>query len=43
MNARKCVHAQKPNSCQAFEHESSKVGRKRKGKEERQERQKAGG
>ena len=25
MNARKCVHAQKPYSCQAFAHESSKV------------------
>ena len=26
MNARKCVHAQKPYSSQAFAHESSKVG-----------------
>ena len=26
MNARKCVHAQKPYSTQAFAHESSKVG-----------------
>ena len=26
INARKCVHAQKPYSCQAFAHESSKVG-----------------
>ena len=28
MNARKCVHAQKPYPCQAFAHESSKVGRR---------------
>ena len=28
MNARKCVHAQKPYPCQAFAHESSKVERK---------------
>ena len=26
MNARKCVHAQKPYSCQAFAHESRKFG-----------------
>ena len=26
MDARKCVHAQKPYSFQAFAHESSKVG-----------------
>ena len=26
MNARKCVHAQKPYSFQLFKHESSKVG-----------------
>ena len=26
MNARKCVHAQKPCPSQAFAHESSKVG-----------------
>ena len=26
MDARKCVHAQKPYSCLAYEHESSKVG-----------------
>ena len=26
MNARKCVHAQKPYFSQAFAHESSKVG-----------------
>ena len=26
MNARKCVHAQKPYPSQAFAHESSKVG-----------------
>ena len=26
MNARKCVHAQKPDSYQEFAHESSKVG-----------------
>ena len=37
MNARKCVHAQKPYPSQAFAHESSKVGGKRE--EERQERQ----
>ena len=30
MNARKCVHAQKPYSCQAFAHESSKVGKRGK-------------
>ena len=30
MNARKCVHAQKPYSTKAFPHESSKVQRKRK-------------
>ena len=29
MNARKCVHAQKPCPSQAFAHESSKVGGKR--------------
>ena len=28
MNARKCVLAQKPYSCQGFAHESSKVGRR---------------
>ena len=39
MNARKCVHAQKPCPSQAFAHESSKVGgrgkrdRKDKGQE----------
>ena len=30
MNARKCVHAQKPYPSQAFAHESSKVGGKSK-------------
>ena len=30
MNARKCVHAQKPCPSQAFAHESSKVGGRRK-------------
>ena len=30
MDARKCVHAQKPYSCQAFAYESSKVGLRRK-------------
>ena len=30
MNARKCAHAQKPYASQAFAHESSKVGRKKK-------------
>ena len=30
MNARKCVHAQKPCPSQAFAHESSNVGRRRK-------------
>ena len=30
MNARKCAHAQKPCPSQAFAHESSKVGGKRK-------------
>ena len=39
MNARKCVHAQKPYPPQAVGHESSKVGRKGKREEERQERQ----
>ena len=32
MNARKCVHAQKPYSFQAFAHESSKVEGKETGK-----------
>ena len=36
MNARKCVHAQKPYFTQAFAHESSKVGRRGKKEEERQ-------
>ena len=35
MNARKCVHAQKPYPSQAFAHESSKVGGRGKIKEER--------
>ena len=39
MNARKCVHAQKPYPAQAFAHESSKVGGKERKKEEKQERQ----
>ena len=42
MNARKCVHAQKPCPSQAFAHESSKVGGRGK-REERQERQRPGG
>ena len=39
MNVKKCVHAQKPYSCQAFPHESSKVGRrvKEEGKKEKKE------
>ena len=36
MNARKCVHAQKPDSSQAFAHESSKVGGRGKREEERE-------
>ena len=40
MNARKCVHAQKPYPSRAFAHESSKVGGRGK---ERQERQRPGG
>ena len=43
MNARKCVHAQKPYSCQAFTHESSKFGGRGKREEEREERQRPGG
>ena len=43
MNAIKCVHAQKPYPSQAIAHESSKVGRREKREEERQERQKPGG
>ena len=39
MNARKCVHAQKPYPTHAFAHESSKVGGRGKREEERQERQ----
>ena len=34
MNARKCVHAQKPYPRQAFAHESSKVGGRETGKTE---------
>ena len=34
MNARKCVHAQKPYPCQVFAHESSKVGGRGKSEEE---------
>ena len=34
MNARKCVHAQKPYPSQAFAHESSKVGGTETGKAE---------
>ena len=37
MNARKCVHAQKPYPSQAFAHESNKVGGRGKREEERQE------
>ena len=36
MNARKCVHAQKPYPTEAFAHESSKVGGRGKREEERQ-------
>ena len=43
MNARECVHAQKPYPSQAFAHESSKVGRRGKREEERQGRQRPGG
>ena len=43
MNARKCVHAQKPYPAQAFTHESRTVGRRGKREEERQERQRPGG
>ena len=32
MNARKCVHAQKPYPSQAFAHESNNVGRRKKEK-----------
>ena len=34
MNARKCVHAQKPYPSQAFVHESSMVGGRETGKTE---------
>ena len=34
MNARKCVHAQRTYTCQAFAHESSKVGGRETGKTE---------
>ena len=43
MNARKCVHAQKPYLSQPFAHESSKVKGRVKKEEERQERQRPGG
>ena len=43
MNARKCVHAQKPYPSQAFAHESSNVGGRGKREEDRQERQRTGG
>ena len=43
MNARKCVHAQKPYPSQAFAHESSKARGRGKREEERQERQRPGG
>ena len=33
MNARKCVHAQKPYPSQAFTHESSKIGGREKERE----------
>ena len=39
MNTRKRVHVQKPYSCQAFAHESNKVGGRGKREEEGQERQ----
>ena len=42
MNARKCVHAQKPYPSQAFAHESSKRGGKREGEEKERERKKRG-
>ena len=39
MNARKCVHAQKPYPNQAFAHESRKVGgRGKKRKRDRKDR-----
>ena len=39
MNARKCVHAQKPYPSQAFPHESSKAGgRGKKRKRDRKDR-----
>ena len=37
LNAKKCVPAQKPNPCQVFEHESSKVGGRGKGEEEKKQ------
>ena len=43
MNARKCVHAQKPYPSQAFAHESSKVRGRGKREEGRQERHRPGG
>ena len=38
MNARKCVHAQKPYPSQAFAHESSKGGGRGKKKGDRKDR-----
>ena len=43
MNARKCVHAQKPYPTQAFAHESSKVGGTGTKEGKKQERQRPGG
>ena len=40
---KKCVHAQKPYPPQAVAHESSKVGKRGKREEERQERERPGG
>ena len=45
MNTRKCVHSdtQKTSPCQAFTHESSKVGRRVEGRETRNTGQEADG
>ena len=43
MNARKCVHAQKPYSFQAFAHESSKVGGREKKRDRKDRGQEADG
>ena len=42
MNTRKCVHAQKPYPSETFAHGMSKVERRGKREEERQERQTPG-